>query len=48
LTQPCPAPGQRRTLTDAQLGELADLIGDTNPLDHGFAVASWTRGITRS
>src|SRR3954470_24776553 len=42
-----PVPGRRRKLTDAQLGELADLITDTDPRDHGFAVALWTREIIR-
>src|SRR4051794_37497695 len=40
-------PGRRRKLTDAQLGELTDLITDTDPRDHGFAVALWTRQIVR-
>src|SRR4051812_8740873 len=42
-----PVPGRRRKLTDAQLGELADLIDQTDPRDHGFAVALWTREIVR-
>jgi transposase len=42
-----PVPGRRRKLTDAQLGELAALITDTDPRDHGFAVALWTREIIR-
>src|SRR3954467_2037679 len=42
-----PVPGRRRKLTDAQLGELADLITDTDPRDHGFTVALWTRQIVR-
>src|SRR3954454_23718693 len=42
-----PVPGRRRKLTDAQLGELADLIDQTDPRDHGFAVALWTRQIVR-
>jgi hypothetical protein len=33
-----PVPGRRRKLTDAQLGELID---QTDPRDHGFAVALW-------
>jgi transposase len=37
-----PVPGRRRKLTDAQMGALADLITDTDPRDHGFAVALWT------
>src|SRR3982751_1917327 len=39
-----PGPGRRRKLTDAQLGELID---KTDPRDHGFAVALWTREIVR-
>src|SRR5213080_2111436 len=31
----------------AQVGELADLIDQTDPRDHGFAVALWTRQIVR-
>src|SRR4051812_40129159 len=42
-----PVPGPRRKLTDAQLGELADLIEKTDPRDHGFAVALWTREVVR-
>src|SRR3954471_16477859 len=42
-----PVPGPRRKLSDAQLGELTDLITDTDPRDHGFAVALWTREIVR-
>src|SRR3954463_994581 len=42
-----PGPGRRRKLTDAQLGELAALIDKTDPRDHGFAVALWTREIVR-
>jgi transposase len=42
-----PVPGRRRKLCDAQLGELAALITDTDPRDHGFAVALWTRQIVR-
>src|SRR4051794_15484189 len=42
-----PVPGRRRKLTDAQLGELAELIEKTDPRDHGFAVALWTREIVR-
>jgi transposase len=42
-----PVPGRRRKLTDAQLGELADLITDTDPRHHGFTVALWTREIVR-
>jgi transposase len=42
-----PVPGPRRKLTDAQRGALADLIEKTDPRDHGFAVALWTREIVR-
>src|SRR3954451_21762442 len=42
-----PVPGRARKLTDAQLGELTALITDTDPRDHGFAVALWTREIVR-
>src|SRR3954465_6352736 len=42
-----PVPGRRRKLTDAQLGELADLVITTDPRDHGFAVALWTREVVR-
>src|SRR5215212_1418328 len=42
-----PVPGRRRKLSDAQLGELATLITETDPRDHGFAVALWTREIVR-
>src|SRR3954466_6523951 len=42
-----PVPGRRRKLTDAQLGELGELIDQTDPRDHGFAVALWTREIVR-
>src|SRR3954468_13926978 len=42
-----PVPGRPRKLSDAQLGELAALITDTDPRDHGFAVALWTREILR-
>jgi transposase len=42
-----PVPGRRRKLTDAQLGELAALIDQTDPRDHGFAVALWTREVIR-
>jgi transposase len=31
-----PVPGRRRKLSDAQPGELAALITDTDPRDHGF------------
>ncbi len=42
-----PVPGRRRKLSAAQLGELAALITETDPRDHGFAVALWTREIVR-
>ena len=42
-----PVPGRPRRLTDAQLGELTALLVDTDPRDHGFAVALWTREIVR-
>ena len=42
-----PVPGRPRKLSDAQLGELTTLITDTDPRDHGFAVALWTREIVR-
>src|SRR5919107_1443430 len=42
-----PVPGRLRKLTDAQLGELAELIDKTDPRHHGFAVALWTREIVR-
>src|SRR5919107_1229483 len=42
-----PVPGPRRKLSDAQLRELATLIADTDPREHGFAVALWTREIVR-
>src|SRR3954466_1274109 len=42
-----PVPGRRRKLTDAQLGELTALITETDPRDHGFAVALRTREIVR-
>src|SRR5919202_1613097 len=42
-----PVPGRRRKLTDAQLGELAALIDQTDPRHHGFAVALWTREVVR-
>src|SRR4051794_29019640 len=41
------APGPRRKLSDIQLRELADLIITTDPRDHGFPVALWTREIVR-
>ena len=33
-----PVPGRPRKLSDVQLRELAALITDTEPRDHGFAV----------
>src|SRR3954447_10160377 len=44
---PSPVPGRARKLCDAQLGELAALIADTDPRDHGLAVALWTREVVR-
>src|SRR5918912_2450210 len=41
------APGPRRKLSDTQLRELADLIITTDPRDHGFPVALWTREVVR-
>src|SRR4051795_9429368 len=42
-----PVPGRPRKLTDEQLRELAGLIAETAPRDHGFAVALWPRQIVR-
>ncbi|ADB75250.1 IS630 family transposase [Geodermatophilus obscurus] len=42
-----PVPGRPRKLSDAQLGQLATLVTGTDPRDHGFAVALWTREIVR-
>src|SRR4051794_12653511 len=42
-----PVPGRPRKLTDAQLGELTALIAESDPREHGFAVALWTREIVR-
>src|SRR3954463_13118667 len=42
-----PVSGRARKLSDAQLGELATLITETDPRDHGFAVALWTRDVVR-
>src|SRR3954468_8411532 len=42
-----PVPGRPRKLTDEQLRELAGLIAETDPRDHGFAVALWTREVVR-
>jgi hypothetical protein len=37
-----------RELSEEQPGALAALITGTDPRDHGFAVALWTREIVRS
>src|ERR687894_1121394 len=42
-----PVPGRPRKLTEELLGELAGLIAESDPRDHGFAVALWTREIVR-
>jgi transposase len=42
-----PVPGPHRKLTDEQLAELGAVIAKTDPRDHGFAVALWTRQIVR-
>src|SRR3954471_928049 len=42
-----PVPGRPRKLSDEQLSELAGLIAESDPRDHGFAVALWTREIVR-
>jgi transposase len=42
-----PVPGRPRKLAEEQLGELAGLIAQSDPRDHGFAVALWTREIIR-
>src|SRR3954465_9347410 len=42
-----PVPGRPRKLSDEQLSELAGLIAESDPRDHGFAVALWTRGVIR-
>jgi len=42
-----PVLGRARKLSDEQLSELAALITETDPRDHGFAVALWTREIVR-
>jgi transposase len=42
-----PVPGRPRKLSAAQLGELAALITETDPREHGFAVALWTREVVR-
>src|SRR3954465_11287283 len=42
-----PVPGRARKLSDARLGELATLITETDPHEHGFAVVLWTREVVR-
>ena len=42
-----PVPGRPRKLSAAQLRELAGLIAETDPRDHGFAIALWTREVVR-
>ncbi len=42
-----PVPGRARKLSDEQLRELATLIAESDPRDHGFAVALWTREVVR-
>ncbi|HEX2298662.1 MAG TPA: IS630 family transposase [Pseudonocardiaceae bacterium] len=42
-----PVPGRPRKLCDEQLSELAALIAESDPRDHGFAVALWTREVVR-
>jgi transposase len=42
-----PVPGRPRKLAEEQLGELAGLIAESDPRDHGFAVALWTREVIR-
>src|SRR4051795_2382359 len=42
-----PVPGRPRKLAEEQLGELAGLIAESDPRDHGFAVALWTREVVR-
>ena len=42
-----PVPGRARKLSDEQLRQLAAVITETDPRDHGFAVALWTREIVR-
>jgi transposase len=43
-----PVPGRRRKLSDAQWGELAAVITETDPRDHRFAVVLWAREISAS
>lgn len=40
-----PVPGRPRSLSDNQLAELAGLIRDHTPADHGFAEALWTKAL---
>ena len=42
-----PVPGRARKLSDAQSRELSGLIVGSDPRDHGFAVALWTREVVR-
>ena len=42
-----PVPGPARKLSAEQRRELGALIVDSDPRDHGFAVALWTREIVR-
>src|SRR3989440_4876656 len=42
-----PVPGRPRKLSEQQLSELAGLIAESDPRDHGFAVALWTREVIR-
>src|SRR3954467_527340 len=42
-----PVPGRPRKLAEQQLGELAGLITESDPRDHRFAVALWTREVIR-
>ena len=42
-----PVPGRPRKLAEEQLGELTGLIAESDPRDHGFAVALWTREVVR-
>lgn len=42
-----PVPGPHRKLTDEQLAGLGAVVEQTDPRDHGFAVALWTREIVR-
>src|SRR4051812_49169314 len=42
-----PVPGRARKLCEEQLSELAGLIAESDPRDHGFAVALWTREVVR-